>query len=363
MLPIEKLETVARRFDELEHLLCSPATLSDPAALQRLNKERSELEPVVGAFNKLQGLCKKLDDARELLNDPEVAELARTELPALEREQQQVKAELEVLLLPKDPLDERNTILEIRSGEGGEEAALFASDIFRMICRYAEGKHWKIEMLSSSESAGGGLKEAIALVTGQLVYSHLRYEGGVHRVQRVPTTEAQGRVHTSTATVAVLPEADDVEVHIDERDLDVSIAASGGPGGQGVNTTNSAVQIRHIPSGIIVKCQDERSQLKNKSKAMKVLKSRLLELAQRKQEEALSAERRTMVGSAERAQKIRTYNFPQNRVTDHRIGLTLHKLDRIMDGDLDDLIGALRAHRQAELLRQGSSASPRLMSP
>ena len=211
-----------------------------------------------------------------------------------------------------------------------------------MICRYAEGKRWKIEILSSSESAGGGVKEVIALVSGQLVYSHLRYEGGVHRVQRVPTTEAQGRVHTSTATVAVLPEADNVDVHIDNKSLEVSIAASGGPGGQGVNTTNSAVQIRHIPSGIIVKCQDERSQLKNKSKALKVLRSRLLELAQRKQEEAVSAERRTMVGSAERAQKIRTYNFPQNRVTDHRIGLTLHKLDRIMEGELDNLIGALQ---------------------
>jgi peptide chain release factor 1 len=210
-----------------------------------------------------------------------------------------------------------------------------------------------VEILNKSESSSGGLKELIALVTGQDVYSHLRYEGGVHRVQRVPATEAQGRIHTSTATVAVLPEATDVDVHIDDKDLDISIAASGGPGGQGVNTTNSAVQIRHIPTGIIVKCQDERSQLKNKSKALKVLKSRLLELEQRKQDEALSAERRNMVGSAERAQKIRTYNFPQNRVTDHRIGLTLHKLEKIIEGDLEDLIAALRTHRQAELLKQG----------
>jgi peptide chain release factor 1 len=225
-----------------------------------------------------------------------------------------------------------------------------------MLSRYAEQKRWKIEILNKSEAQGGGLKELIALITGQAVFSHLRYEGGVHRVQRVPATEAQGRIHTSTATIAVLPEADDVDVQIDEKDLDISIAASGGPGGQGVNTTNSAVQIRHVPTGIIVKCQDERSQLKNKSKALKVLKSRLLELEQRKQDEALSAERRTMVGSAERSQKVRTYNFPQNRVTDHRIGLTLHKLDKIIEGDLDDLISALRTHRQAELLKQGGLA-------
>src|SRR6185295_9463267 len=217
-------------------------------------------------------------------------------------------------------------------------------------------KRWKVEVLSMSEASAGGYKEVIALVTGQAVYSHLRYEGGVHRVQRVPATEAQGRIHTSTATVAVLPEADDVDIHVDEKDLDVSIAASGGPGGQGVNTTNSAVQIRHIPTGLIVKCQDERSQLKNKAKAMKVLKSRLLELEQRKQDDAVSAERRTMVGSADRAQKIRTYNFPQNRVTDHRIGLTLHKLDKIIEGDLDDLIAALRTHRQAELLKRGGGS-------
>jgi peptide chain release factor 1 len=294
---------------------------------------------------------------RELLDDPELGELARAELPDLEVERLRLEGELSILLLPKDPNDERNTILEIRSGEGGEEAALFAADLFRMISRYAESKRWKIEILNRSDASAGGIKELVALVTGQDVYSHLRYEGGVHRVQRVPATEAQGRIHTSTATVAVLPEADDVDVNIDEKDLDFSIAASGGPGGQGVNTTNSAVQIRHKPTGIIVKCQDERSQLKNKSKALKVLKSRLLELEQRKQEEAVSAERRTMVGSAERAQKVRTYNFPQNRVTDHRIGLTLHKLDKIIEGDLDDLVAALRTHRQAELLKQGGLAA------
>lgn len=355
MLPIEKLEAVARRFRELEHLLCAPESLSDPNKLQKLNKERTELEPVVSSFSRLRDIDKRIIEDKEALDDPEIGELAREELPELEAARDAIAGELELLLLPKDPNDARNTVLEIRSGEGGEEAALFAADIFRMICRYAETKRWKVEVLNLSEAAAGGYKEVIALVTGQDVYSHLRYEGGVHRVQRVPATEAQGRIHTSTATVAVLPEADDVEVHIDERELDISIAASGGPGGQGVNTTNSAVQIRHIPTGIIVKCQDERSQLKNKAKALKVLKSRLLDIERKRQEDALSAERRTMVGSAERSQKIRTYNYPQNRVTDHRIGLTLHKLERIVDGDLDELIAALRTHRQAELLKQGTA--------
>jgi peptide chain release factor 1 len=354
MLPVAKLETIIRRFQELEHLLCSPAVLSDLSRLQKLNKERTDLQAVVAAYEMLKVKLRELDDAGKLVEDPDFRDMAFEEVNRLRDEVAKLEKSIELLLLPRDPNDERNTILEIRSGEGGEEAALFAADLFRMISRYAESRRWKIEILNKSEASAGGIKELIALITGQDVYSHLRYESGVHRVQRVPATEAQGRIHTSTATVAVLPEADDVDVQIDDKELDVSIAASGGPGGQGVNTTNSAVQIRHIPTGIIVKCQDERSQLKNKSKALKVLKSRLLELEQRKQEEALSAERRTMVGSAERAQKIRTYNFPQNRVTDHRISLTLHKLDKIIEGDLDDLISALRTHRQAELLKQGA---------
>jgi peptide chain release factor 1 len=308
---------------------------------------------VVQAYEVFKLKQTELDEAQKLVDDPDFREMAFEEINRLKTEVADLEKSIELLLLPKDPNDERNTIVEIRSGEGGEEAALFAADLFRMLTRYAETKRWKIEIINKSEASAGGLKELIALITGQDVYSHLRYEGGVHRVQRVPTTEAQGRIHTSTATIAVLPEADDVEIHIDDKELDISIAASGGPGGQGVNTTNSAVQIRHIPTGLIVKCQDERSQLKNKAKAMKVLKSRLLELEQRKQDDALSAERRTMVGTAERSQKIRTYNFPQNRVTDHRIGLTLHKLDKIIEGDLDDLISALRTHRQAELLKQG----------
>src|SRR5262249_20666089 len=258
--------------------------------------------------------------------------------------------------LPSDPNDKKNTILEIRAGEGGEEAALFAADLFRMYARYAEGKRWAVEVLSVSESQTAGYKEVVALVSGANVYSHLRFEGGVHRVQRVPATETQGRIHTSTATVAVLPEAEDVDVHIEDKDLRIDIAASGGPGGQGVNTTNSAVQITHLPTGMIVKCQDERSQLKNKANALKILRARLLDIEREKQEAAISAERRTMVGSGERSQKIRTYNFPQNRLTDHRIGVTLYKLDRIIEGDLDELVEQLRTHRQAQLLFAGGLA-------
>jgi peptide chain release factor 1 len=264
-------------------------------------------------------------------------------------------------LLPTDPNDRKNVVLEIRGGEGGEEASLFASDLFRMYSRYAETKGWKIEVLSLSESASGGYKECIALVNGKDVYSTMRFEGGVHRVQRVPATETQGRIHTSTATVAVMPEADDVDVQIDDKDLEFSIAASGGPGGQGVNTTNSAVQILHKPSGLIVKCQDERSQLKNKAKALKVLKSRLLDLEIQRHEAAISAERKGMVGTGERSSKIRTYNYPQNRISDHRIKLTLNKLDRVIQGDLDELVTALRTHRQAALLNDvtgGASGLP-----
>ncbi|MBL9027234.1 MAG: peptide chain release factor 1 [Myxococcales bacterium] len=351
MLPRAKLEAVERRYQEVEHLLCSPQVLSDPRELTKLNKERTELDPVVAAWGKLLDVERRIDEDKAALTDPDLAELAEAELPELEGERTRLEQELEILLLPKDPNDSRNVVVEIRSGEGGEEAALFAADLFRMMTRFAERKRWTVEVLNLSEASAGGYKEVIALVTGQDAYAQLRFEGGVHRVQRVPATEAQGRIHTSTATVAILPEADEVDVTLDEKDLEISIAASGGPGGQGVNTTNSAVQIRHIPTGIIVKCQDERSQLKNKARALKVLRSRLLEMEQRKAEEAQSAERRGMVGTAERAQKVRTYNYPQNRVTDHRIGLTLHKLDGIMDGDLDELVSALRAHRQAELLK------------
>jgi peptide chain release factor 1 len=352
MLPVEKLEQLTRRYAELEELMCRPDILGDRNQLGKITKERSDLEALVAAFGRYRDLEKKLKEDEEALADPELRELAELEIPELQTERTEIEKQIQLLLLPTDPNDKKNVILEIRGGEGGEEAALFAADLFRMYGRYAETKSWTMEILSLSESATGGYKECIALVIGKDVYSQLRFEGGVHRVQRVPATETQGRIHTSTATVAVLPEADDVDVHIDEKDLEISIAASGGPGGQGVNTTNSAVQIQHKPSGLIVKCQDERSQLKNKAKALKVLRSRLLDMEREKQDAAVSAERRGMVGTGERSQKIRTYNYPQNRVSDHRIKLTLNKLERIIEGDLEELVTALRTYRQAALLNQ-----------
>ena len=350
MIPVDKLESLARRFRELDDLLCVPEILADRNKLQKLTKERTELDPVVQSFQRWMSVGKQITDAEAMLADPDMRELAEVEIADLKAERERLEAAIQLQLLPQDPNDAKNTILEIRSGEGGEEAALFAADIFRMYAKYAETKRWTVEVLSLSEAAAGGYKECIALVSGANVYSHLRFEGGVHRVQRVPATETQGRIHTSTATVAVLPEADDVDVHVDEKDLEISIAASGGPGGQGVNTTNSAVQIVHKPTGILVKCQDERSQLKNKAKALKVLKSRLLDMEREKQEAAVSAERKSMVSTGERSQKIRTYNYPQNRVTDHRIKLTINKLDRIIEGDVEEIVTALRTFRQAELL-------------
>jgi peptide chain release factor 1 len=361
MLPNDKLDQLVRRYVELEELLGSAEVLADRGRLQKVNKERSDLEPLVNAVSRYREVEKRIRDDEEALGDPDLRELAQAELPVLHSQRGRLEESIQLLLLPPDPNDKKNTILEIRSGEGGEEAALFAADLFRMYARFAERQGWKIEVLSLSESATGGYKECIALVSGKDVFSQLRFEGGVHRVQRVPTTEQQGRIHTSTATVAVLPEADDVEVQIDEKDLEISIAASGGPGGQGVNTTNSAVQIVHKPTGILVKCQDERSQLKNKAKALKVLKSRLLDRERERQEAAQAATRRSMVSTGERSQKIRTYNFPQNRVTDHRIRLTLAKLDRIIEGDLDELVTALRTSRQAERLQQaGVAVAPAL---
>jgi peptide chain release factor 1 len=356
MLPIEKLEQLVRHYGELEERLGLPEVLSDRAKLSKLNKERSDLEPLVHSFSRYSELDRKIRENEEALSDPELRELAQAELVELEGERGKLEQSIQLLLLPPDPYDQKNTILEIRSAEGGEEAALFAADLFRMYARHAERKRWKVEVLSLSESATGGHKECIALVTGKDVYAQLRFEGGVHRVQRVPVTEQQGRIHTSTATVAVLPEADDVEVHVDEKDLEISIAASGGPGGQGVNTTNSAVQLVHKPTGIIVKCQDERSQLKNKAKALKVLKARLLERERVRREEQEAATRRSMVSTGERSQKIRTYNFPQNRVTDHRIGLTIHQLQEVMDGKLQPIGDALITHYQAENLKHEAGA-------
>jgi peptide chain release factor 1 len=356
MLPHEKLESLARRYADLDDLMCQPHVLSDRNQLAKLTKERSDLAGLMSGYSIYKTKLEELAKAKELFDDPDFRELAEAEVGTLTGEIAKLEETLRLLLLPKDPNDAKNTILEIRSGEGGEEAALFAADLYRMYARFAETRAWKLEILTSSESTTGGYKEVIALIVGKDVYSQLRFEGGVHRVQRVPATETQGRIHTSTATVAVLPEAEDVDVTLDERDLEISIAASGGPGGQGVNTTNSAVQILHKPTGMIVKCQDERSQLKNKAKALKVLKSRLLDIEREKQEAAQSAERRSMVSTGERSQKIRTYNYAQNRVTDHRIRLTLNKLDRIIEGDLEELISALRTTRQAELLGEVSAA-------
>ncbi|MEM9694973.1 MAG: peptide chain release factor 1 [Myxococcota bacterium] len=351
MLPTEKLVAIERRFQEVEQLLCDPEILRDSQELSRLNKERSDIEPVVRAYGRLKAVEEAIEEDKAALEDPELKELAEMELEEHRSERAELEAEIQLLLLPKDVNDERDTIVEVRAGTGGEEAALFAADIFRMLTRYAEKKRWKVEILSTSEASAGGYKEVVAAVKGDHVYSHLRHEAGVHRVQRVPSTETQGRVHTSTATVAVLPEADEVDVHIDPKDLATSFAAAGGPGGQGVNTTNSAIRLKHKPSGIMVHCQEERSAHKNEARAMMILRSKLLEIEQRKQQEELTAERRGMVGSGERSEKIRTYNFPQSRVTDHRINLTLHSLPQVMQGDLDAIVDALRAHRQAELLR------------
>jgi peptide chain release factor 1 len=355
MIPVDRLRSVTRRLAEVESLLCDPAVVTDPKRIRDLGRERSQLEPVVGAFRRWESLAQQITDNQALLSDPELGQMASEELPSLQTDCAKLEHDIALLLLPQDPNDEKNTVLEIRGGTGGEEAALFAADLLRMYMRFAERRGWKVELLSSSPAAAGGLKEAIALVSGSRVYSVLKYEAGVHRVQRVPATEAQGRIHTSTATVAVLPEADDVDVFIDEqKDLRIDIAAAGGPGGQGVNTTNSAVQITHLPTGMIVKCQDERSQLKNKSRALKILRSRLLEIEQQRQADSQRDERRSMVGAGERSEKVRTYNFPQNRLTDHRIGLTLYELDRIVEGELGAVVELLMSWHQAKRLEEAN---------
>ncbi|NCQ61083.1 MAG: peptide chain release factor 1 [Myxococcales bacterium] len=350
MIPRDKLDHLAARYREIEESLCRPEVVTDTKRLRELSRERTELTDLVAAYARYLELEAQLEGNRELLMDPELRELAQAEIPELEAELESLEETIALLLLPKDPNDERDTILEIRSGTGGEEAALFARDLFRMYSRYAEQRGWKVEVTSMSEAAAGGIKEVIAMVSGNRVYSELRFEGGVHRVQRVPATESQGRVHTSAATVAVLPEADEVEVEIDPKDLEITKTGAGGPGGQGVNTTNSAVNLKHVPTGICVRSEEQRSQHQNLARAMQILRAKLLETAQQEQSAAIGAERRSMVRSGDRSEKIRTYNYPQNRVTDHRIGLTLHNLDRVMVGELDELFTALRSHHQAELL-------------
>ena len=356
----ERLDQIEARYEELTSALATLEIIQDSAKYQKTAKAHSEIAPVVERYREYKDLKKGIAESKAVLADEKDSEMrayAQEELDNLEVRLARVEEDLKVLLLPKDPNDEKNVILEIRAGTGGDEATLFAAEIFRMYTRYAETQGWKVEVLSTSESPVGGLKEVIALMEGNRVYSRMKYESGVHRVQRVPATEQQGRVHTSAVTVAVLPEAEDVDVKIDPKDLRVDTFCSSGPGGQSVNTTYSAVRITHIPTNTVVSCQDEKSQIKNRDKAMRVLRSRLYEMEMQKQQEALAKERRAMVGSGDRSEKIRTYNFPQNRVTDHRIGLTMHQLTEVMDGNLQPLIEALVTHFQAEKLKQETAAA------
>src|SRR5574337_51101 len=353
---LSKLDAVAEKYDELTRLLSDPVVAANHQQYQKYSKERSEIEAVVDHYRAYQNLLRQIREAEEITQDkqadPELRVMAEVELKELGPKAEQMEKDLRIMLVPKDPRDEKNVFLEIRAGAGGDEAGLFAGELFRMYTKYAEQKRWKWEVIDSHPTGVGGLKEVIALIQGRGAWSRLKFERGVHRVQRVPATESAGRIHTSTVTVAVLPEAEDVEVKVSEQDLRVDVFRSSGPGGQGVNTTDSAVRITHIPTGLVVTCQDERSQLKNRAKALRVLKARLLERAQEDQRAQIAADRRSQVGTGERSERIRTYNFPQARVTDHRVNLTLHKLPQVLEGDLDELIEALTAADQAERLAQ-----------
>lgn len=355
MQVLDRLEELNKRYEELSVELASSEVISDPARLRKAAKEQADLDDIIKTYRALTGLTREIDDLEAMVRneeDPELVGLAREDLPALKERQAAVQHELNMLLLPRDPNDAKNTFLEIRAGTGGEEAALFAADLFRSYCRYAESRGWRVELMSSSVAAAGGIKEVIALIHGRGAYSRLKYERGVHRVQRIPTTESQGRIHTSAITVAVLPEADDVEITIDPKDLKVDVYRSSGPGGQSVNTTDSAVRVTHIPTNLVVTCQDEKSQHKNKAKALKILQARLLNRMEEEQNAEISKARKSQVGSGDRSERIRTYNFPQNRVTDHRIGLTLYKLENVMNGQLDELIDPLAIHFQTEAIQE-----------
>src|SRR5499433_201658 len=356
MTMLDRLAEIERHYEELERLVSDPAVLADRRRYVALAKERAQLEDTVTCWRERRRLADDIEQHRELLRekDEELRELAKNELPALEARLAELDVALRRLLLPKDPNDERNTVLEIRAGTGGEEASLFAAELFRMYSRYAERQGWRVEVLSSSPTGLGGFKEVIALVQGEGAYSRLKFEGGVHRVQRVPVTETQGRIHTSAVTVAVLPEAEDVEVDLADKDLRIDVYRSSGPGGQSVNTTDSAVRVTHLPTGLVVTCQDEKSQHKNKAKALKILRARLLDRARQDQQATIAANRRAMVGSGDRSEKIRTYNFPQSRITDHRINLTLHQLDRVLDGDLDPVVDALATKARSDALEATS---------
>ena len=350
---LDKLAEVEKRYVELEGLMSDPQLLGQQKEYSKIAKERAELEEIVSCFREWRKVEHDIQDNRQLLeeHDEAIRELAKEELALLREQKERLDKRLRILILPKDPNDHKNVIVEIRAGTGGEEAALFAAELFRMYSRYAESRGWRVEMMSSNPTGLGGLKEIIISIEGQGAYSRLKFEGGVHRVQRVPVTESSGRIHTSAVTVAVMPEADEVEVAIDPKELRVDVFRSSGPGGQSVNTTDSAVRITHIPTGLVVSCQDEKSQHKNRAKGLKILRARLLEKKQEEQRSEIAATRKSMVGSGDRSERIRTYNFPQGRVTDHRINLTLYKLERVMEGEMDELVEGLITHYQAEALK------------
>jgi peptide chain release factor 1 len=352
----DKLAAVELKYDQMMAEMAEPAVQADAAKFRSHSKAVADMQPLVDKFREYKDVVAQINATEGLLADPDMRELAQEEMRQLEERRDALLAEIKILLVPKDPNDAKNVVLEIRAGTGGDEAALFASDLFRMYSRYAERQGWKIEVLSLSETGSGGTKEVIALIEGKNVYSRLKYESGVHRVQRVPTTEASGRIHTSTATVAVLPEAEEVDIQIDPKDLRIDTFCSSGPGGQSVNTTYSAVRITHIPTGLVVSQQDEKSQIKNRAKAMKVLRSRLYEIERQKQQDAIAKDRRSQVGTGERSEKIRTYNFKENRITDHRIGFTMHQLSAALEGDLGELIDAAASHFTSEKLKDATAA-------